>query len=201
MVADQIAARGISEPRVLGAFRAVPRDRFVPPTQRWSAYEDHPLPIGYDATISQPYIVALMTEQLHVSPTDRVLEIGAGSGYGAAILAELAAHVTTIETVPELVEMARSNLSAYGDRVDVVLGDGSMGYAPGAPYDAISVTAAGPSVPQPLLDQLGVDGRIVIPVDAGFGQDLIRITRRGDEMEREVITQVRFVPLVGEYGR
>lgn len=205
MVRDQIVARGVTDERVVDAFRRVPRDRFVPAEQRSAAYGDHPLPIGYGATISQPYIVALMTESLALPPDARVLEVGAGSGYGAAILAEVAAHVVTVETVAELAEMARRNLARYGDRVEVVHGDGSLGWAAGAPYDGISVTAGAPSVPQPLLDQLAPGGRLVIPVDSRGGQELRGIRRVADpggddRFDREVITLVRFVPLVGRHG-
>lgn len=200
MTAEQIAARGISDDEVLRAFRTVPRDEFVPGEERWFAHDDRPLPIGHGATISQPYIVALMTESLELSPGSRVLEIGAGSGYGAAILAEICEHVVTVETVPELVEFARSNLGGYGDRVEVIHGDGSAGHPDGAPYDAISVTAAARTVPGPLLDQLTPNGRLVIPVRSRGGQELVRITRSPDGDTREVITQVRFVPLVGRHG-
>jgi protein-L-isoaspartate(D-aspartate) O-methyltransferase len=207
MVERQLAGRGITDPRVLSAMRVVRRDRFVPAGLVAQAYDDHPLPIGYDVTISQPYIVALMTEALEVSPTDRVLEIGTGSGYGAAILAELGASVVTIESIGELVEPARARLAAYGDRVTVVHGDGSLGDPTHAPYDAISVTAAAKDVPPPLLEQLAPGGRLVIPVRRrGFGraEDLVRIARSDtgarDEFRREVLTQVRFVPLTGHYG-
>ena len=144
MVRFQLARRDITDPRVLAACGRVLRHEFVPPGQRRDAYADHPLPIGYGATISQPYIVALMAQALRVTPTDRVLEIGSGSGYGAAILAELAAHVVTVERVTELVDSARANLAAYGDRVEVIEGDGTLGHADGAPYDGICVTAAAP---------------------------------------------------------
>jgi protein-L-isoaspartate(D-aspartate) O-methyltransferase len=200
MTAEQIAARGISDEAVLHAFRTVPRDEFVPGEERWSAHQDRPLPIGHGATISQPYIVALMTESLGLSPSSRVLEIGAGSGYGAAILAEICEHVVTVEIVPELVELAQSNLEGYGARVEVILGDGSAGHPDGAPYDAISVTAAARTVPEPLLEQLASNGRLVIPVHSRGGQELVRITRSPHGDTREVITQVRFVPLVGGHG-
>ena len=207
MVRDQIAARGITDQRVLEAMRNVPRERFVPADERFSAYDDRPLPIGLGATISQPYIVALMTERLDLEPTDRVLEVGAGCGYAAAVLGELCAHVITIENVPGLVAMARANLADRTDRIEVVEGDGSAGYPAGAPYDAISVTAGAPRVPDPLLEQLAPGGRLVIPVDARAGQELLLLTRSSDpeatgedRFTREVITQVRFVPLVGRHA-
>jgi protein-L-isoaspartate(D-aspartate) O-methyltransferase len=207
MVRDQIEARGVTDRHVLDAMRTVPREHFVPPDERFFAYDDRPLPIGFGATISQPYIVALMTEQLELRPTDRVLEVGAGCGYAAAVLGELCAHVVTIENVAELVTMARKNLADRADRIDIVEGDGSAGYPPGAPYDGISVTAAAPRLPEPLLEQLAPGGRLVIPVDTRWGQELVRITRSpdpdadgDDRFTREVITQVRFVPLIGKHA-
>jgi protein-L-isoaspartate(D-aspartate) O-methyltransferase len=159
-------------------------------------------------TISQPYIVALMTEALSIAPTDRVLEVGTGSGYGAAVLAELAASVVTIESVVELVEPARARLAGYGDHVLVVHGDGSTGHASLAPYDAISVTAAGTDVPPPLLEQLAPDGRLVMPVArrprfqmGRAAEDLVLITRTSTGLDRRVLTTVRFVPLTGRFGR
>jgi len=199
MVDRQLAARDIYDPRVLAAMRTVPREEFVPGDRAGDAYDDRPLPIGHGVTISQPYIVALMSQALDLHPGDRVLEIGTGSGYGAAVLAELAAHVVTMETIDELVEPARRRLSDYGERVLVVSGDGSCGYPTLAPYDAISVTAAAPSVPQPLVDQLADGGRLVIPVGRGV-EDLVVLRRRGSDVERSVLTQVRFVPLIGEHG-
>lgn len=199
MVARQLAARDITDPRVLHAMRRVRRHEFVPESLVAEAYEDSPLPIGSGVTISQPYIVALMTQSLAVRPTDRVLEIGTGSGYGAAVLAELAAHVTTVECIAEHAAAAGDRLARYGDRIDVVEGDGSGGYPPNAPYDAISVTAAAPEVPEPLLDQLAEGGRLVMPVGDGV-EDLVRITRTSEGDVRDVITQVRFVPLTGEHG-
>ena len=199
MVDQQLAARGISDARVLAAMRTVPRHEFVPAAVAASAYDDRPLPIGYDVTISQPYIVALMTQALGLGPADRVLEIGTGSGYAAAVLAEIASEVVTVETIADLVEPARRRLAGYGDRVHVIHGDGSCGYPALAPYDAISVTAAAPAIPPPLLDQLSDGGRCVIPVGRGV-EDLVVLHRVGDVVERSVITQVRFVPLTGEHG-
>ncbi len=200
MVETQLACRDIKDPLVLAAARTVPRHRFVPRSMASDAYDDRPLPIGHGATISQPYIVALMTQELRLSPASRVLEVGTGSGYGAAMLAEIAAHVVTVESVEALAETARDHLAGYGDRVEVVHGDGSEGYADGAPYDAISVTAAAPRVPAPLVDQLAEGGRLVLPVSVGSYEDLVRVTKTASGVHREVITQVRFVPLCGRYG-
>lgn len=199
MVAGQLAARDISDARVLDAMRRVPRHEFVPPRLVTQAYDDRPLPIGHDVTISQPYIVALMTQALRLRPSDRVLEIGTGSGYAAAVLAELVADVTTVECIEPLALEARDRLASYGDRVRVVVGDGSLGHAAGAPYDAIVVTAAAPEIPPPLLEQLGPGGRLVIPVGRGVEQ-LVRVTRTDHGDERDVLLPVRFVPLTGEHG-
>jgi protein-L-isoaspartate(D-aspartate) O-methyltransferase len=200
MVARQLAARDIVDERVLAAAGRVPRHRFVPDDMSAAAYDDRPLPIGSGATISQPYIVALMVQALGLTPGERVLEVGTGSGYGAAMLAELGAHVVTIECVPELAAAARTRLEPYGDRVEVILGDGSGGHPEGAPYDGICVTAAAPRVPEPLVEQLGIGGRLVIPVDVGGWEDLVLVTRTQTDITRQVITQVRFVPLTGRHG-
>ena len=199
MVERQLVARGITDPRVLSAMRRVRRDRFVPPELAARAYDDRPLPIGHDVTISQPYIVALMTQALAVQPTDHVLEIGTGSGYAAAVLAELAASVVTIESVAELVEPARSRLAGYGDKVLVIHGDGSIGHASHAPFDAISVTAAAPEVPPPLVEQLAPGGRLVMPVGRRI-EELVLLTRTETGLDRRVLTSVRFVPLTGRFG-
>lgn len=198
MVDQQLAARDIVDERVLDAMRRVPRHRFVEGDADL-AYGDRPVPIGHGAMISQPYIVALMTQALSVSPTDRVLEIGTGSGYGAAVLAELAERVTTVEVVPELAETARVLLADHADHVEVVTGDGSLGHPSAAPYDAISVTAAGPEIPEPLLDQLAPGGRLVMPVGRGVEQ-LVLLTRRPDGDTIETLIPVRFVPLRGRHG-
>lgn len=200
MVANQLAARDIDDVRVLEAARRVHRHRFVPDEMIGAAYDDRPLPIGFGATISQPYIVALMVQSLHRAPMSRALEIGTGSGYGAAMLAEVAGHVVTVECVARLADSARQRLASYGDRVEVVHGDGSGGHQSGAPYDAICVTAAAPRVPEPLIDQLAIGGRLVIPVDVGSWEDLVLVTRLEKGVTREVITQVRFVPLTGRHG-
>jgi len=189
-----IASRDIADERVLAAMRSVPRHRFVSDDLAASAYDDRPLPIGYEATISQPYIVALMAQALAVQPTDRVLDVGTGSGYAAAVLAELAKAVITVEHIEPLAELAAERLSGYGERVRAICGDGSLGYPPGAPYDAINVAAAAPKIPQRLLDQLAAGGRLVMPVGRGAEQ-LVLITRTPDGDVRRVLIEVRFVPL------
>jgi protein-L-isoaspartate(D-aspartate) O-methyltransferase len=199
MVAQQLAARDITDRRVLDAMSRVPRHDFVPTASPDEAYADHPMPIGHGVTISQPYIVALMTQALEVGEDDRVLEVGTGSGYGAAVLAELARRVVTVETIAPLAELASRRLQHYGDRVTVIAGDGTLGAPEHAPFDAISVTAAAPDIPAPLLEQLAVGGRLVMPVGTGVEQlILVRRTERGDE--RHALTSVRFVPLTGEHG-
>lgn len=200
MVAEQIVSRGVTDPRVLAAMRKVPRHLFVPEAVRPSAYEDSPLPIGFGQTISQPYIVAYMSEVLQVAPDHRVLEVGTGSGYQAAILAELAREVYTIEIVPELAERARTTLESLGyANVHVRVGDGYLGWAEHAPFDRIMVTAAPDHVPQPLVEQLADGGRLVLPV--GRGDQWIRIlTRRGDRVTEQTTIPVRFVPLVRKPG-
>lgn len=199
MVELQLAARDITDDRVLDAMRRVPRHEFVPPAVAPEAYSDQPLPIGHGATISQPYIVAFMAQALRLAPGDRVLEVGTGSGYAAAVLAEIVDDVTTIECTVPLAEEARSRLARYGDRVRVLVGDGSVGAPEGAPYDAIVVTAAAPTIPPPLLDQLAPGGRLVVPVGRGV-ESLVRVTRTPTGDAREELLAVRFVPLTGEYG-
>jgi protein-L-isoaspartate(D-aspartate) O-methyltransferase len=197
MVRTQIAARGIRDERVLAAMRAVPRHRFVPSVSLRDAYADRPLSIGSGQTISQPYMVAWMLAQLELQPGQRVLEVGTGCGYAAAVLAELVDQVWTIERHPELAERARLLLTELGyDRVEVVVGDGSRGYAPAAPYDAIVVAAAADEVPDALVDQLADGGRLVLPVDGHRGQELVRLRRRRGRHRQEVLGGVRFVPLV-----
>ena len=198
MVEQQIRRRDIQAPAVLKAMQKVPRHRFVPLSVRHLAYADHPLPIGSEQTISQPYIVAYMTEAAGISHTDKVLEIGTGSGYQAAVLGEIAREVYTIEIIPELAEGARSILSELGYRnVHVKAGNGYLGWPEHAPFDAILVTAAPEEVPQALVDQLAVGGRMVVPVGATI-QDMMIIerTQRG-VVERKTIP-VRFVPMTGK---
>jgi len=203
MVEHQIAARSIRSAAVLGAMRKVPREEFLPEHLREFAYEDSPLPIAAGQTISQPYIVALMTEALDLKGGEKLLEIGTGSGYAAAVLAEIAADVYTVERISELAEKATSTLKALGYRnVHVVHGDGTLGWSAAAPYDAIIVAAGGPEVPSSLKQQLKVGGRLVIPVGTDpRAQELVRVTRiSNDKFESEDIADVRFVPLVGKEG-
>jgi len=198
MVISQIEARGITDPAVLEALRTVPRARFLPEELRRSAYRDGPLPIGHGQTISQPYIVALMTELIRPKPTMKVLEIGTGSGYQAAVLAECVGQVYTIEIIPELGKQAEKLLAELGhDNVHVRVGDGFDGWPEQAPFDAIVVTAAPEEIPGPLLDQLAVGGRLVIPVGRG-DQDLVVATRAEQGISRRFITPVRFVPMTGK---
>ncbi len=201
MVEDQLveAERGIRDERVLEAMRTVRRHRFVPGLDASRAYDDRPYPIGDGQTISQPYIVALMSELARVDPPCRVLEIGTGSGYQAAVLAEMGCDVYSIELIESLGIQARRVLDAegYRDRVKTRIGDGYAGWPEHAPFDAILVTAAAPRVPQPLLDQLRVGGRLVIPV-GDLRQELEVHTRRKDGFERKTIVGVRFVPMLGE---
>lgn len=201
MVDAQLRARGIRDGRVLDAFARVPRHLFVPEHLRSMAYDDTPLPIGHGQTISQPLMVALMLEALELSGGERVLDVGSGSGYAAALMAELAREVVTVEVIPELARLAQRNLERAGyDRVEVVLGDGSLGYAPGAPYDAVMVAAGAPDIPRALTDQLADGGRLVVPVGSRLGQSCLRIRRMGDRFLREDLGACAFVPLVGEQG-
>ncbi|HEY5630333.1 MAG TPA: protein-L-isoaspartate(D-aspartate) O-methyltransferase [Candidatus Limnocylindrales bacterium] len=200
MVAQQLRARGIADERVLAAFRDLPREAFVDPSLASAAYADEPLPIGLGQTISQPYVVAMMVQALGIQQDDNVLEVGAGSGYAAAILSRLARHVTAIERHEALVEGAAARLAALGfDSVDVQHGDGTLGWPPAAPFDAILVSAGGREVPPALRDQLAVGGRLVIPVGAWGHQELLRIARRSDgTFSQERLGGVSFVPLVCE---
>jgi protein-L-isoaspartate(D-aspartate) O-methyltransferase len=201
MVDLQITARGIRDPKVLAAMREVPRHLFVPPPYDRDAYADAPLPIGRGQTISQPYIVALMTELLRPKPADNVLEIGAGSGYQAAILSTLVRRVTTIERIETVAVQARANLAAVGAKnVDVIEGDGTLGYPPSAPYNGIMITAATPEIPRPLKEQLADGGRLVAPVGSLAVQELIVIERQETQYREERHGDVRFVPLIGEFG-
>lgn len=201
MVVEQIAARGIRDPRLLTVMEEIPRHRFLPAEEQTWAYSDGPLPIGHGQTISQPYIVALMTELLALQGHERVLEVGTGSGYQAAILGKLAAEVHSVEIIPELAKKARRILKQLGlTNVHVHIGDGSLGWPPAAPYDGILVAAAAPDVPQPLLEQLSDGGRLVIPVGGRGFQELQLWKRKGDAYRQERNISVSFVPLRGEYG-
>jgi protein-L-isoaspartate(D-aspartate) O-methyltransferase len=201
MVEEQIRCRGIRNERVLAAMERVPRHLFVPENLRRVAYEDRPLPIGEGQTISQPYIVALMTDLLDPHAGDRILEIGAGSGYQAAILGELASEVITLERIPSVAAQARRNLSLAGSqRVQVMVADGTLGHPQKAPYQGILVTAGAPEVPPPLIGQLADGGRLVAPVGPHGVQELVRIVREDEKIRRESHGGVVFVPLIGEYG-
>ena len=199
MVGQQIEARDVKDPGVLDVMRRVPRHQFVPEELVSAAYEDHPLPIGYGQTISQPYIVALMTEALKIRPGDRVLEIGTGSGYQAAILAELGAEVYSVEILPELAQQAAERLRALGyEKVQVLNADGYFGWQEHAPYDAIIVTAAPDHLPQPLISQLRDGGRLIVPIGPqGAVQTLWLFERSGDEVQASNLGEVLFVPLTG----
>ena len=203
MVDYQIISRGIDDPLVVEAMRRVHREAFVPGSLRDAAYEDGPLPIGAGQTISQPYIVALMTDALELRGGERVLDIGTGSGYAAAVLACIAAEVFSIERIPELAEQARKNLAAEGfDNVRVLCGDGTLGWPEEAPFDGITVAAGAPAVPDALKRQLAIGGHLVIPVGSEhISQTLMRVTRVSeDEFRTDNLGGVRFVPLLGEQG-
>ena len=202
MVERQIRARGVTDQKVLDAMLKVPRHLFVPEKDRKDAYADYPLPIGYGQTISQPFMVAVMTASLGLKGGEKVLEIGTGSGYQAAVLAEIAGHVITIERLDRLSREAAKRLADLGyDNVTVITGDGTVGWPEHAPYDGIVVTAGAPGVPPPLLEQLDVGGRLVIPVGDRFTQVLEVHRRRGEkEYAVERNTACRFVDLIGRYG-
>jgi protein-L-isoaspartate(D-aspartate) O-methyltransferase len=201
MVHQQLELRNIRDSRVLDAMRKIPRHQFVPKDSRSHAYADAPLPIGESQTISQPYIVALMTQLLELEPTDTVLEVGTGSGYQAAILAELTRLVYSLERLGPLADRAHDVLHRLGyENVVVIQRDGSLGLPEHAPYDAIIVTAAAPKAPQALKDQLGDGGRMVVPVGGRSGQILERWTRQGQHVNVEEMVPVAFVPLVGDQG-
>ncbi|HTP65807.1 MAG TPA: protein-L-isoaspartate(D-aspartate) O-methyltransferase [Geobacteraceae bacterium] len=203
MIERDLKGRGISDPAVLRAMRVVPREEFVPPDLIDHAYEDHPLPIGEGQTISQPYMVAYMSESLELSRTDRVLEIGTGSGYGAAVLSRLAAEVYTVERLADLMDSARDRLRRLGyDNIRVFTGNGSLGLPEHAPFDAIVVTAGAPRVPKPLFEQLVVGGRLVVPVGMhNYVQTLVRLRRiNDDDYDEEHLMAVQFVPLIGAGG-
>lgn len=201
MVETQLKRRGITDPRVLAAMSKVPRHRFVPRHMREQAYGDYPLPIGEDQTISQPYIVALMTQALELKDTDKVLELGAGSGYQAALLGELAAQVFTIERIPSLAQAAQMVLREVGyTNVQVRVADGTLGWAEEAPFEAILVTAGSPQIPPPLVEQLALGGRLVIPVGNSYTQTLTRVRRTPEGLKHEYMGGCRFVKLIGKHG-
>ena len=203
MVERQIAARGIADPRILDAFRAVPREAFVPEHLSEFAYEDSPLPIESDQTISQPYIVGLMMEAAELDGADTVLEVGAGSGYAAAVISRIAARVIGLERQAQLVPIARERIARLGlGNVEIVEADGTLGWPAEAPYDAILAAATGSHVPEPLIDQLAPGGCVVMPVgEPNWVQELVKVTKRPDgTLDRENLGGVRFVPLIGEEG-
>ena len=201
MVEDQIISRGIKDARVIAAMKKVPRHLFVEEALQSQAYSDHPLPIGEKQTISQPYMVALMTEALQLKGKEKVLEIGGGSGYQTAILAELSEKVFSIERIRSLAIRARQLLYELGYyNVELKIFDGTYGWMEEAPFDAIIVAAGAPDIPQPLLDQLAMDGRLVIPVGDAYVQDLIRVTKTEEGINREDLGGCRFVKLIGRYG-
>ena len=203
MIKEQIEARGITNPLVLSAMREVPRHKFVPEDMVSLAYSDRPLPIGFDQTISQPYIVAYMTQCLRLTGGEKVLEVGTGLGYQAAVLSKIASKVYTIERIPELAEKAKKILKELGyNNVEVIVGDGTKGLPEKAPFDGIIVTASGPYVPETLKSQLKVGGRLVMPVGKyRYAQRIVRVTRGVDDnFKEEELLDVLFVPLIGEYG-
>ena len=201
MVEEQIKARGLTDPRLLAAFRNVPRHRFVPVELQQEAYQDHPLPIPSGQTISQPYMVALMTSQLRLQGHERVLEIGTGSGYQTAILATLGLEVFSVERLPELLQTVRQRLEALGYlNVHLSAGNGSLGWPEHAPFDAILVSAAAPDVPAPLVKQLAEPGRMVVPVGAPDGQMLQEVEKRDGMVFQRAIASCVFVPLLGKHG-
>ena len=201
MVEEQLIARGIKDPRVIAAMKKVPRHLFLEEALQSQAYSDHPLPIGEKQTISQPYMVALMTEALQLKGNEKVLEIGSGSGYQAAVLAELAEKVFSVERIRSLAIRARNLLISLGYfNVEIKIFDGTYGWEEMGPYGAIIVTAGAPDIPQPLIDQLAVGGRLVIPVGDASVQDLFRVTRTEEGIKKEDLGGCRFVKLIGKHG-
>jgi len=199
MIDLDLRSRGINDPRVLEALEKVPRELFVPPRHRHEAYEDHPLPIGHGQTISQPYVVALMVQQLGPQPQHRVLDVGAGSGYQTAILARLCREVYAIERIAELADRAREALAAVGiTNVTVRVGDGSVGWAEHAPFDRIICGAGAPEVPKAWIEQLADGGRIVAPIGDSLSQTLVVVDKHGRDICRRTLCDVRFVPLIGK---
>ncbi len=201
MVSDQLVARGIRDPKLLAVMGEIPRHGFVPIEHRAESYTDHPVPIGSGQTISQPYMVALMTEQLRLNPTARVLEVGGGSGYQAAVLSRLAASVYSMERIPELAQGASEVLRQLKiSNVEIRVGDGSLGWPEAAPFDGILVTAAGSQVPPALVEQLAEGGRLVMPVGSLLDQTLTVVERRGGKEEVRSVCGCVFVPLIGKQG-
>jgi protein-L-isoaspartate(D-aspartate) O-methyltransferase len=201
MVATQLVARGIKDDRLLNAFRKVPRHFFVPEKFQSEAYQDYPISIDEGQTISQPYMVASMIELLELNPDDKVLEIGTGSGYESALLAELAQEVYTVERHASLMETAQDRLEKMNyQNIYFKVGDGSAGWDEHAPYQAMIVSAAAPKIPQPLLDQLANEGRMVLPEGESYSQTLVRIIKSGDSLKKESYFNCVFVPLIGEHG-
>jgi protein-L-isoaspartate(D-aspartate) O-methyltransferase len=201
MVDRQLHRRGISDERVLRAMAAVPREHFIPEGVRRNAYNDSALPIGHEQTISQPWVVAAICQALHLDGDEKVLEIGTGSGYSAAVLSQLAASVVSIERVPELGRWARERLEELGiENVEVIIGDGSRGHPERAPYDAIAVHAASPEAPHSLLSQVAPGGRLVVPIATGSADLLTAFVRENGDLRQETIGPCRFVPLIGAEG-
>ena len=202
MVREQICSRGIKDSRVIASFLKVERHKFIPEKNRNSAYADHPVPIGEGQTISQPYIAALMTECLELKGNERILEIGTGSGYQAAILAELAKEVFSVERFPTLAQQARSVLEGSGySNIKVKVEDGTLGWKEEAPFDRIIVTAASPEIPQPLIDQLGEGGKLIMPIGETFSQVLTVAEKKNGELVSRGVCGCVFVPLVGKFGK
>jgi protein-L-isoaspartate(D-aspartate) O-methyltransferase len=202
MIAEQLEARGFDDALVLSAIRRVPRHLFLDPALWDQAYEDHPLPIGCDQTISQPYMVALMSEALLLRGGDRVLEVGTGSGYQSAVLAEMGARVTSLERIPEVAAHARRVLDELGylDRVTLEVGDGTLGWPAGAPYDAIVVSSGSPQIPRRIVKQLDEGGRLVLPMGDEEVQTLVRVVRGPDGLKEQCLGECRFVKLLGSFG-
>jgi protein-L-isoaspartate(D-aspartate) O-methyltransferase len=201
MVDEHLVGRGVTDPRVVAAMRRVPRHRFVQEALRTRAYGDHPLPIGEEQTISQPFIVGLMTSLLELTGREKILEVGTGSGYQTAVLAELARRVCSIERLPRLAERARANLESLGyDNVWVRVGNGTLGWPDEAPFDRIIVTAGGPSIPPPLVQQLADGGRMVLPVGRADNQVLTVVDNVGGEIRQREHGECKFVKLVGKYA-
>jgi protein-L-isoaspartate(D-aspartate) O-methyltransferase len=201
MLKEQLMARGIMDKDVLAAMGRIPRHQFVDGPMKNEAYRDNPLPIGHNQTISQPYMVALMTEALELTGNEKTLEIGTGSGYQAAILAELSRELYTVEKYPELLDRAKGILESLGyTNIFYKISNGTMGWKEHAPYDAVMVTAGAPEIPQPLVEQLGEGGRLLVPVGDEISQELMKIVRRGGKLFEERLGACRFVKLVGAHG-